>query len=294
MVRRALLSGLAALVLVGCSGGDTTGRSPGAALEGSPQAVFPDPGIEHVHGLGVDPADGVLYAATHFGLFALPQDGPAVRVADRYQDTMGFTVVGPRTFLGSGHPDPVADPDLPPRVGLIRSTDAGGSWQPVSLTGQADFHVLRYAHGLVYGYESTSNALLVSDDEGRTWDARSTTALRDMVVSPQDPDVLLATTAGGLRRSSDGGRSFAPIAAPGLVVLAWDASGLYGLDGDGLLHVSADGGGTWQSRGSVGGAPEALTVADGRLHAAVTGGGIVSSADGGTTWTTTYRQPDRS
>ena len=36
-----------------------------------------DPGIEHVHGLGVDPADGVLYAATHYGLFRLPEGGEA-------------------------------------------------------------------------------------------------------------------------------------------------------------------------------------------------------------------------
>ncbi len=32
-----------------------------------PAGEFPEPGLEHTHGLGVDPADGVLYAATHFG-----------------------------------------------------------------------------------------------------------------------------------------------------------------------------------------------------------------------------------
>jgi hypothetical protein len=31
--------------------------------------------------------------------------GQARRVADRYQDTMGFTVTGPDRFLGSGYPD---------------------------------------------------------------------------------------------------------------------------------------------------------------------------------------------
>lgn len=44
----------------------------------------------------VDPADGVQYAGTHYGLFRIPESGPAVRVADRLQDTMGCTVVGPR------------------------------------------------------------------------------------------------------------------------------------------------------------------------------------------------------
>jgi hypothetical protein len=36
----------------------------------------------------------------------------AERLGDRYQDTMGFTIVGPNRFLGSGHPD-LRD-DLPP------------------------------------------------------------------------------------------------------------------------------------------------------------------------------------
>ncbi len=38
----------------------------------------------------MDPADGVLYAATHYGLFRLPEQGDPVRVADRFQDTMGL------------------------------------------------------------------------------------------------------------------------------------------------------------------------------------------------------------
>lgn len=71
---------------------------------GRPAAVGADAGLEHVHWLGVDPADGKLYAATHTGLFRVAGEGEPVRVADRYQDTMGFTVVGPRHFVASGHP----------------------------------------------------------------------------------------------------------------------------------------------------------------------------------------------
>jgi hypothetical protein len=36
---------------------------------------------------------------------------------------MGFTIVGPNRFLGSGHPD-LRD-DLPPLLGLIESTNRG-------------------------------------------------------------------------------------------------------------------------------------------------------------------------
>lgn len=52
-----------------------------------------DVGVVHVHGLGVNPKDNTLYAATHTGLFRIPADGKAMRVNGRWQDTMGFTRV---------------------------------------------------------------------------------------------------------------------------------------------------------------------------------------------------------
>ena len=67
-------------------------------------AKQPDAELVHVHGLGVNPADDQLYVATHTGLFRLDGETP-VRIADRYQDTMGFTVAGQNRFLGSGHPE---------------------------------------------------------------------------------------------------------------------------------------------------------------------------------------------
>jgi hypothetical protein len=101
-----------------------------------------DPGPEHVHALGVDPADGSLYVATHTGLYRMaPGSESAARVGDQRQDIMGFVVTAPGIFLGSGHPD-LRD-GLPPLLGLIESSDAGRSWQSVSLLGKADFHSLR-------------------------------------------------------------------------------------------------------------------------------------------------------
>src|ERR671914_339504 len=113
----------------------------------------PDPGPVHVHGLGVNPADDALFIATHTGLYRV-DDGrrKAARVGDRLQDTMGFTIVGPDRFLGSGHPDleEAREKNLPPHLGLIESTDEGESWRSISLSGEADFHVLRFTGGRVY------------------------------------------------------------------------------------------------------------------------------------------------
>lgn len=111
-------------------------------------AAPPDPpGITHIHGLGIDPADGSLYAATHSGLDRIRGDGADI-VANRYQDTMGFTVVGRRHFMASGHPD--LREDLPPLLGLLESRDAGRTWKKRSLLGEADFHTLRHAHGQIW------------------------------------------------------------------------------------------------------------------------------------------------
>jgi hypothetical protein len=270
-------------------GSDTVAASDGAL----PPAEFPEPGVVHVHGLGVDPADGELYAATHSGLFRLPEDGSAAtRVANRYQDTMGFTVVGPNTFLGSGHPD--FREDNPPRLGLVESTDAGQTWQPVSLRGEADFHALHAAHGRVYGYEAGSGQFLVSPDR-KTWEARSELPMRDFAVSPSDADTVLATTERGLARSTDGGRTWKAVPAPALAVLAWSADdSLYGVGPDGAVHHSGDGGTSWTERGSAGGAPEAVTAdtTEGGhvLYVAASERGILQSTDGGRTFTTRYAE----
>ena len=250
-------------------------------------------GMEHVHGLGVDPADGLLYAATHFGLFRVHADGDAERVADRYQDTMGFTVAGPNTFLGSGHPD-LQERDLPTHLGLIRSSDAGETWDIVSLGGEVDFHALRVAHGRIYGWDATTGRLLVSSDEGRTWETRSTLGLRDMAVSPDDPETLVVTTERGMLRSGDGGRTWSPVpGAPAFSVLAWpSAASFYGAAPDGALHHSRDGGTEWYVRGSVDAAPEALLVdaRDGAEHifVAIPPATILTSTDGGASFAVRY------
>ena len=106
--------------------------------------------------------------ATHTGLFRVDAASrKAVRVADRNQDTMGFSIVGPNRFIGSGHPDR-RERNLPARLGLIESTDAGNSWTSVSLLGDADFHVLRSLRGHVYGYDASNDRLLAELTRRRT------------------------------------------------------------------------------------------------------------------------------
>jgi hypothetical protein len=248
-----------------------------------------DAGPVHVHGLGVNPADGALFIATHTGLYRSGEGASkSVRVGDNKQDTMGFTVAGPDRFLGSGHPD--FQQDLPPLLGLIESTDGGESWDPITLLGEADFHVLRSAGENVYGYDASNDRLLVSVDAGRTWEELQRPApLVDLAVHPNDSRHLVAAGASdlfqGLYESRDGGRSWNTIGdAVGL--LAWPTpERLFLVDGGGNVSQSTDGGGRFERRGTIGGQPAALLGqgAD-ELYAALHDGTIKHSTDGGSTW----------
>lgn len=260
----------AALLLSGCAGDGNGGSADGA------------PSVVHVHGVGIDPSDGRLYVATHDGVVVVAGNGKARRVGDT-ADYMGFTVVGPKTFLGSGHP--AEGSGGPGDRGLIRSTDGGKSWKTLSLGGSADFHVLKYAHNTVYGWDSTTGNLRVSTDR-TTWKTRARIAALDFAVSPKDADVVLATTKGGVVTSTDGGRWFSAGSGDVMAYLSWPtADALYGIDLSGGLHLSADGGAHWRRIGTVpGGQPEALTAyRDGRVLAA-TQDGVYDSHDGGRTF----------
>ena len=150
------------------------------------------PVIAHVHGLGINPADGSLQVATHTGTFRLAGDSPVERVGTTAQDTMGFTVVGPDHFLGSGHPDAAGfRQGKPPRLGLIESTDAGATWTSRSLSGEVDFHSLAASRGTTYGLESGTDRLLASTGN-TTWETRSTIKIFGFAIDPGNVDHLVA------------------------------------------------------------------------------------------------------
>lgn len=251
-----------------------------------------DPGPVHVHGLGVNPADGALYIATHTGLYRVGEgERKAERVGDRLQDTMGFTVVGPNRFLGSGHPDlnEARELSLPPLLGLIESTDQGESWQPISLLGEADFHVLRFAGAHVYGYDASNDRLLVSGDRGRSWtELDKPGPIVDLAVDPADARRIVVASAGGLEEglfeSRDGGESWRRV-SEAIGLLAWPGR-LYLIAGDGQVFTSQGVGWRVKQQGELGGEPAALVAQKpAELYAALHDGTIKRSTDGGATWT---------
>ena len=277
---------VAFLTATGCGASD----EPQQRSPGTPESS--DPGPIHVHGLGVNPADHALFIATHTGLFRLADGAKkAARVAGRWQDTMGFTVVGPDRFLASGHPD--GRDKLPPFLGLIQSRDAGRTWRPLSLLGEQDFHVLEASGRTVYGYGSDWKTrrpgLLVSEDGGRSWRRRrGAPEIHDLAIDPRAPERALAASADGVLATPDGGSSWRRRGGQAALIEWPDPGSLYMIDTSGGVWASRDAGARASRRGEIGGAPHAFVAAGGRLYAALEGGLIKRSDDAGRTWAVAF------
>lgn len=284
-----------AAALAGCSSDGDGSAAPAATA---------DPGVSHVHGLGVRSGGEVIYAATHYGLFEIGEDGEATRIADRYQDTMAFTVDGSDRFLASGHPD-FKDESLqvegkPPHLGLIESRDKARTWEAISLLGEADFHALSVVGETIYGYDATGDRLMVSADGGATWETRvSGIGMRGVAANPKGDDIAVAVTPGGLEMSADGGRTFDALpGAPRAVLVSWPpAGGLWAVDATGGVHHADTPKGPWERARDVPGEPQAFTATADVLVVAVKGldgrSAIFVSEDQADTWSLRYREPAR-
>lgn len=268
--------GASAVLLAGC-GFSVASPASAPALGLSVGA----PPANHVHAVGVEPVDGTILVATHEGLFEFDQRGQPRRVSPVI-DLEGFTVVGPGRYAASGHPG--AGVDLPDPLGLIESTDAGRTWEPLSRSGQFDFHALTVGSAGFIGFDG---ALLHSAD-GQDWttlDIPETPAT--LSASPDRPEVL-ATTAQGLLRSTDAGSSWAAIPeAPSLQVLDWLGDGLavIGVDAAGDVWRSDDGGLSWERGPNLGSSPRAVSAGTwglgGQRIVVATTAAVLASDDGG-------------
>jgi hypothetical protein len=281
-------------VLAGC-GGDENGGDAEAAL--AVPWVDPDGEPPYIGSLSVNPADDTLYMGTNTGLFTIPADGGAPKKvtgeletpdgSGQVSEALVARFVGPDQLIGSGHPP--SGSSLPEVLGLIRSPDAGKTWESVSELGTADFHALAQSGGLLVAPLYGQAQILVSRDEGEKFEPRvAPMALVDLAVDPADPARWAATSEQGIFVSLDEGRTWRQRDPTPNVRLAWPKPDeLYRIDPGGPVKVSADGGETWEDRGSTGGEPQALTVAeDGTMYAAELRGNVHRSDDGGATWRT--------
>lgn len=238
----ALLAG--ALLIAGCSSGS------GAQFEGAlPSADVEDaltlvPAVDHVHGAVLH--DGALLLGTHSGLVQVDlSTGETKRRGMAQDDLMGLASNG-TDLLASGHPGPGTD--LPDPLGLMRSSDAGGTWQAVSLTGEVDFHGLASTGSMVAGI-GTADGVLISQDAGATWRA---TGVSDALGLAWFQGALWIATESGLVTWRDGVIDDGASTGQPVVALAADAGGssLWAVATDGTVWRTDDGM-NWAKRGAV-------------------------------------------
>jgi hypothetical protein len=294
--RLALLALLVLLVLAGCGEDDP----PEAASTPTPNpTIEAEPGSAanaFIGSLAVDPADGTLMIGTGLGLFRAEQGArKAERVVGELTTPDGAGPVssnlvvryaGPGDLVGSGHPEG-GGTALPENLGLIRSGDAGATWEPVSQLGESDFHILQARGDHVVAVRVDETDIQVSGDGGASFESRTPPdPPLDVAFDPEDPRRMVVATEQGTFTSGDGGNSWRPRDPTRSDQLAWaEPDALYRADAGGAIKVSADGGATWTDRGTVGLPVNELAADDeGTLYASVAGGEVHTSTDGGATW----------
>lgn len=311
MSTRAAFAVVAALALAGATGcgsdrlaGAEGGDAPRETRQRSDRLVDFTKQPPYVNSLGFDPKSDDLLLTTNRGFFRVARDGSRVtklaatvkagqRTAPVGEFLAFLEVDGGRRLIGSGHPDSSA---LPTFLGFIESKDGGASWTVLARLGEADLHKLILRHDKLYAFDAVLGALLVSDDEGKTFKEYFTPRglVIDFVVDPEDERTIVAATEDQLYRSSDGGRTWRALLSGTGIRLDWpQQGGIVRADEDGKVYRSTDRGTTWQPIAKVKGEPYKIVQdPDGPLLMALSDGAILESADGGATWTDLFR-PER-
>lgn len=273
-----LAVGLGSLALLtGCGTSDNQASTAGPT---NGQIAQADSEFGGVHNLLITD-DGILFG-THHGVWLQRQSQDPVPVGDSRFDVMGLAKHG-GGLVASGHPD--STEEQVGNIGLRGSTDQGRTWKNISLTGQVDFHRLVSSGQMILGLSATDGALLVSNDSGKTWATLPNPNLFDLALDPSNSSNVVGTTETGPILSSDGGRTFAPIAgAPLLALLSWDTARLVGVTPDGLIYESLDQGTTWSKIASITGQVRAI-AAQGDEIAVLAGTDLYYSSDAGGNFT---------
>jgi hypothetical protein len=296
---RPRLALLVLLVVAGCGGEDPPQTAAPAETPTPNPTIEAEPGSAanaYIGSLAVDPEDGTLMIGTGLGLFRADKGArKAERVIGELTTPDGAGPVssnlvirysGPGDLLGSGHPEG-GGTALPENLGLIRSADAGGTWEPISQLGESDFHILQALGDRVVAVRVDESDIQVSGDGGASFEARAAPDLPvDVAFDPKDPKRMVVATQQGTFSSSDEGNSWRPRDPIPSEQLAWaEPDALYRSDPGGLIKLSADGGATWKDRGNVGLSVNELAAdEEGTLYASVPGGEVHTSTDGGATW----------
>ncbi len=179
--------------------------------------------LHHVHGLAYSSDGKRLMIPSHHGL-AVYENGKWSRGPGPQHDYMGFSATA-KNLYSSGHPAPGSGLVNP--FGLIRSKDAGKTWDKLGLEGETDFHVLAtsWNTNAVYVWNPAPSSRLrrpglhYTLNDALAWKAARADGLagepRALAVHPDDAALVAVATSEGLYLSRDSGERFAKSASAG-------------------------------------------------------------------------------
>ena len=209
-------------------------------------------GWQHIHGLGIEPADRIiLYIATHGDFYQSHDGSPPFKVDIVRADYMAFNAPPSAgiPLYASGHPSTGGN------TGLIRSMDGGQSWESVAkvLEPPVDFHAMAVSRSdpnVIIGFDSGGRGLFKTVDSGKTWETlQYPVYISALAISPSDSQIVFAGTGKGIFQSNDGAKSWIQLDEyKGITILAmsFDENGVLYASNQFGLSRSSDLGETWE------------------------------------------------
>jgi len=209
-------------------------------------------GWQHIHGLGIEPADRIiLYIATHGDFYHSHDGNPPFKVDIVRADYMAFNAPPSAgiPLYASGHPSTGGN------TGLIRSMDGGQSWESVAkvLEPPVDFHAMAVSKSdpsVIIGFDSGGRGLFKTVDSGKTWETlQYPDYISALAISPNDSQIVFAGTGKGIFQSNDGAKSWIQLDEyKGITILAmsFDENGVLYTSNQFGLSRSSDLGETWE------------------------------------------------
>lgn len=213
----------------------STARATALLLAVVAVALRAEPLLFHVHGLAFSSDGKVLLVPSHFGLSVF-RDGSWSEANGPIHDFAGFAVAR-GVIYASGHPPPGTS--LPDPLGLVKSTDGGGTWQVLALGGEIDFHVIAagYRSNAIYVLNAQpvpampAPGVYLTRDEGRAWRRSAARGLEGEILAlaahPLEAKTVAAATNRGLYLSRDAGERFTRVAGKAATGVAFDPDGKY-------------------------------------------------------------------
>ncbi|WP_299242598.1 T9SS type A sorting domain-containing protein [uncultured Aquimarina sp.] len=247
--------------------------------------------------------------------------------AEKSENLISWTLIGPKVIPESGTTfyagmgrlnvvtfNPTNSDEIwvgAPGGGIWRSDDAGANWTPkgdnIPNLGVSDivFHptnsdIMYMATGDYDGFQNTSIGVLKSTDHGETWvatglnyEVTQTRLIAHLLIDPNNPDTIFATTNGGIYKSTDAGVNWSlkttTASFNDIMYKEGSTTTLFATGGRSTtFYISTDNGENWTDSstglGNSGRFDIATTAADSEYVVGMNNRNVYESTDGGASW----------